>query len=588
MLQTRERLQQLSSQWHCVFDIAGCCVFCADSQPRSLRSHVLPDNAGVILGSLFERATDLGDDTACRRASLDSTTTQATVQSRGQHLIEHYWGNYVALLCDRGRVTALVSPMSSLACLASTVGGATWLYACLADALQVGLPPPTPTHTYVRRAVLGQLPEANDSLHGMIRLNRGEALDLHPGAQPPGLHRRCAWDPHRFTETSALIDSPVVAAHAIRNVVRSCTQTLARDYDHIQLRLSGGLDSSIIAGCLRDAPARVACHTYLHIGTSADPRSWAHLAADHAGYPLSEHLVNTTSLSLPSLDRLRRSADIVSRTNYLFLPQLERTLCNTQGPSAVFTGDGGDAGFCSDCVALALVQRLHHRGLTLRAWRLSRHVALATHRSQWHVLTQAIKAWRGRVPWTDPTAWNSQDMELIALDLAHAARSSLKHPWLPDNDDEAPLTFFRLGALVLPIEERDLSVRTDDFGPEIVQPLCSQPVVELMLRIPVYLHFEDGRDRGLARRAFAQDASRPNLERVWKDRAPGFFSELILRHVEWLREVLLDGVLVGAHYLDRRKLEAALAATPSHTSVNPGELLRYLDIELWARQWKRA
>lgn len=587
-LRAFERLQTLSAQWHRIFEVPGCTAFCADEQPRSLRCHLLPDHAGVILGSLFERASDLTDDGAQRRAQLDSTNTRALLQTKGAHLIERYWGNYVALLHEHGHITALASPMGLLPCHASTVDGITWLYACLADALHAGLPPPRPTHIYVRNAILGRQPDADNPLDAVMRLGRGESLELRPSAHPPVIKRACLWDPHRFTTAAARIDSPELAARAIRNTVRACTHTLAGDYDHIHLRLSGGLDSSIIAGCLRGASARITAHTFLHAGTRADPRPWAHLAARHSGFSLSEHVIDPGALSLPTTACLRASSDVVSRSDTLFLPSLERGLCQTRSahsPAAIMTGNGGDAGFCSDCTALALVQHLSHRGLTWHTWVLARQIALDTHRSLWHVLKRALATWRRRYPWIEPEHSNRPPLSLLNADLLHTPSTPLRHPWIREGP-EAALTFFRLGLLTLPIEEPDLTVRTHEFTAEIVHPLLAQPVIELLLRIPVYRHFEGGRDRGLARRAFAHDASPANLERTWKDRAPGFLAEIFVQNTVWLREMLLDGALVNARYLDRQKLDRALTPAPSHSAVTPVDLMRMLDIELWMRQWR--
>jgi len=121
--------------------------------------------------------------------------------------------------------------------------------------------------------------------------------------------------------------------------------------------------------------------------------------------------------------------------------------------------------------------------------------------------------------------------------------------------------------------------------PELIAPLNAQPAIELFLRIPIHVHAEGGRDRGLARRAFAREVPAPILQRLWKDRAPGFHSELLLRNLDLVRELFLDGVLVREGLLDRAAVEAALAAGPAKTEVLPVEIYRHLDVEIWARYW---
>jgi asparagine synthase (glutamine-hydrolysing) len=97
--------------------------------------------------------------------------------------------------------------------------------------------------------------------------------------------------------------------------------------------------------------------------------------------------------------------------------------------------------------------------------------------------------------------------------------------------------------------------------------------------------FAGGQDRGLARRAFRGDVPQPILGRIWKDRAGNFHDELIRRNCDWLREIFLDGVLVSERLLDRAALERVLSPGLVKSDVFPGELLRHLDTEIWARQW---
>ena len=56
-------------------------------------------------------------------------------------------------------------------------------------------------------------------------------------------------------------------------------------------------------------------------------------------------------------------------------------------------------------------------------------------------------------------------------------------------------------------------------------------------------------------------------------------------YLDWLREVFLDGVLVGEGLLDKSAVERALAPGLVKSAVFPGELLRHLDTEVWARRW---
>jgi len=94
-------------------------------------------------------------------------------------------------------------------------------------------------------------------------------------------------------------------------------------------------------------------------------------------------------------------------------------------------------------------------------------------------------------------------------------------------------------------------------APYAASPLCAQPVVELCGRIPVDVHFDGGRIRGLARRAFAAEVAEPILRRQWKDRPLLQLGEVIALNLPFIREHLLEGRLVKERILNRVAVEQA-------------------------------
>jgi asparagine synthase (glutamine-hydrolysing) len=183
-------------------------------------------------------------------------------------------------------------------------------------------------------------------------------------------------------------------------------------------------------------------------------------------------------------------------------------------------------------------------------------------------------------------ALNTEARRLLSADVTReCATHPAIHPWLAELAHAPWEALSKLGMLMA---SPDLYAGQADpaaDGPEIVAPIYAQPMIELALRIPADVLFAGGQDRGLARRAFRGDVPQPILNRVWKDRAGNFHDEIIQRNRDWLREVFLDGVLVSQGLLDRVALERALAPGLVKCDVFPGELLRHLDTEIWARQW---
>jgi asparagine synthase (glutamine-hydrolysing) len=291
---------------------------------------------------------------------------------------------------------------------------------------------------------------------------------------------------------------------------------------------------------------------------------------------------------MAELVRPRPATEPLSLLAYLLRSTVERRLAAERKATAVFTGDGGDSGFCSDSFPYAVTDYLRRHGPQPAALRLAAEVALRTERSTWAVLSSSMRRWLFGPQMREQLPALLMGSRLVSAQLrdSFAIPQGYPHPWF-DRLRHVPWDVIRrLGVLVSTPEFYNVT-NVADSEPEIVSPLYAQPAVELFLRIPIHVHAEGGRDRGLARRAFAREVPEPILQRQWKDRAPGFHSELLLRNLDLIREILLDGVLVSEGLLDRAAVEAALAPGPSKTDVLPVEIYRHLDVEIWARYWTR-
>ena len=82
-------------------------------------------------------------------------------------------------------------------------------------------------------------------------------------------------------------------------------------------------------------------------------------------------------------------------------------------------------------------------------------------------------------------------------------------------------------------------------------PLFSQPLIELVMRIPTWLLTLGGWDRALARRAFQHDVPRRILTRRTKGGQEEHAKAIFVRDLDFARDLLLDGRLVQERMLDR-------------------------------------
>lgn len=581
-----DRLTTRAKAWGRVEQKKGLCVLHPNFRQGPLQILPLPDERGVLIGALFERLGDVTDDSAAPRFRPTVQQSEQIVASRGRWLMERTWGNYVAVLRDSaaGRTWVLKDPTGSLPCFSTTFRGVQVIFGNIADLVDTQLFEFTINERYLRDRVLHGGILDRCALDEVQTIYRGECVELGQPAQSRVFH----WHPLRFVEPSLVIEDPGIAARAMRSVVRSCTRTLCGDHQSILHRLSGGLDSSIIAACLAGVPARprLTCYTYFTPGGRSDERPWARLAAGRYQLPHEEHSAIADQIPLPKVLSMPPLVEPTAGMGYLLRSTLEQQIAREHQATAVFCGDGGDSGFCGDTFAYAVSEYLHRHGLRPQALRLAARVAALTEESTWTVMTKSLRRWRrgAGMEHHRKTLMSVSTLVDDELRSSYSDATTFPHPWLDQLQAVPWPVVRRLGTLLTTPEFYNVAPGID--APEVLAPLYSQPAIELLLRIPVDVHFQDGRERGLARQAFAQDVPAEIIRRNWKDRAPGIVDRLVGRHRGFLRELLLDGVLVEARLLNRKAVEEALSERVTKSAIYPGELLRHLDVEVWARTWR--
>ena len=122
-----------------------------------------------------------------------------------------------------------------------------------------------------------------------------------------------------------------------------------------------------------------------------------------------------------------------------------------------------------------------------------------------------------------------------------------------------------------------------EYRAERIHAYLAQPIIEACLRIPVWVMTHGGVDRGLARKVFRDDLPRDVVGRLSKSTPETYYDDIYLNNVGFIREYLLDGVLVREGVLAHDKLEAALAMTSIQQQVIKFQILFYLGTEAWLR-----
>lgn len=516
---------------------SGLALFHAGVRAGVNDAERLPGRAGAVFGTLFRSGA------AGPRAALRESEHRAVIASGGDSLLESHWGRYVAIVRQApGRTLILRDPTGGLPCLLAAHEGVWMAFSDVEDALAMGL---RPSIDWPHIAALVRdfgLQTRETGLAQVTEVQPGESVELRGDT----LIRRQRWEPLRIAARDP-IEAPAAAAEALRRAVRQCVHAWASCHPRILHRLSGGLDSSIVLAALRDAPgpADVTCLNYFGEGPQEDERAYARRAAARAGYPLIEQPHEPEGVRLDAVLDVARTPRPYFYLYALEHGRFEARLAARLGATALFSGSGGDGLFYRNRAMLAAADCLRLYGLGRKLFRTALDAAIVERVSVWSVLGTALRRGVGRT---------------------------------------LPGKTWQIRSIGPPLPYYDPLGGPDD--PEAVQPLLSQPLIEVCLRIPTPMLVSGGWDRAIARRAFRYEIPPEIARRRAKGASTASAQRLFEANLPFLRDLLLDGVLVGKGLLDRAELERTMS--PGASLLGTGFvpiLLQHLATEAWLRRW---
>ncbi len=573
------RLHSASPDWTCALDRRGLIIFHAGDRVGSSETCVLDPIGGAVFGKLFEK----GDSTHFFGTPAVSATENVPLSASS--LLEHCCGRYVAVAENAAADTVWVlrDPTGALPCFLTTFRGVNVFFSDLEDCLGLGLLRFSINWSYISAAVANSALQVRETgLTEVTEVLPGECVELRGDT----LQRSLLWNPIDIALREPIANAEE-AVSELRDTTRACVRIWSNCYDGILHSLSGGLDSSIVLSCIAHAPhaAKITCLNYFASGPDEDERRYARLAAQRAGVALIERELDVAAVNLGALANIRRSAKPGYYMAALQLQRLEADLALDVGASAIFSGGGGDAIFYQARADLAVADFVHQHGLHPELWRTTLAAAHITGLSVWSLLRRGLRTSLLRPAW-QPPLHAIADRSIVNPEAIQASRTDprWRHPWLANTHGVPHGKLWHVLSLSVPTNFYESFGGEND--PERTYPLVSQPLIELCLRIPTYVLIDGGWDRAIARRAFADDLPREIIER----RAKGAINQLSTRildaNVAFVREMLLDGLLVREGILDRSRLEACLSGRRSPTDTEHNEILHeHLSIEAWLQRW---
>lgn len=598
-----KRLNTGTHRWSVVFEKPGILAMHVERDRRTPSACPLHRKSGVILGQLFDRRRD--EYSHSSEIRLDESETTRVIGTAGQHLIDHYWGSYLAILHDRvgDRVHVFRDPLGTLPCYHVRHDGIDLFFSHLEDCLRV-VPLPLAVDRQHLTRWLFSTSVRNDAtgLDNVTQLPRGERLTISSSARS----RTRIWDPTTFAAAQRLYE-PDEAARAVRSTVQRTVNAWASRYERITLNLSGGLDSSIIAGCLAHSPC-AAQVSYLNnaavdsayrtshapgvdprlavkmrsLAANGDERYYAQLVAQRWNRPLVIRPRNPAM----DLDRLRQVPLGVAPSMYFTVMELDDAgleMIASHGTEAFFSGQAGDAVLLTTLQPFGALDHAYTNGVTRDLWGHIVASSALSRDSIWSVLGKTIKHGLRRRPYVEPIGILDRP-SLLAKQLRDSLRAA--------DFDSGVAHLARRSSLPPGKKNHVCGIASAYYNfifnagqqADHIDPLNSQPIWELTLGIPTETLLMDGMNRGLARHAFADLLPAEIRRRQSKGTGTLFYQDLVRRNRHRLLEQLESGLLVREGFLDRHKLSSCLTADEPSLTIPPSIVLTYLSAEIWFQQ----
>jgi asparagine synthase (glutamine-hydrolysing) len=427
-------------------------------------------------------------------------------------------------------------------------------------------------------------------------LECGEAVECTSS----GCVEQVYWEPRSFLKDRSLDTFPE-AVRATRYTVDYCVNSLAQGHDNILVNLSGGLDSSIILSALGRSPHRptLTAVNYYSRGCG-DERTYARSMARSVNCRLLEYPRND-GLDLRRLNDCNFTVRPVLNFSAPDVEARTTALARESNATAIFNGELGDNIFGRSPGPGVLVECIRRNGFGRQFLSLAMDYSMLVKQSFWRTLVLTHRESRSITENGDFGALRRMQQRygvegagsLILASTESRERHEpnvgrFLHPWLKQARNLAPGSDRLLFGLIAVTSPMYHSPFADPTDPPLVSPLICQPLAEIALRMPSYLHCRSGQDRAVARKAFADVLPPGILNRGLGKGGPDLWARDVLEsNSDFLRDFLLDGILVRRGLVDRLKVEKALSHRIAKSTAMVGDIFAKLYMEAWLRKFQQ-
>jgi asparagine synthase (glutamine-hydrolysing) len=581
-----EMLQRQSPKWKRAIDRPGLRVFSYHHRGDGPVVTRWQGEEGIVIGVLFER----GHEMKGRVQSLDSRAAGRVIASGGDELIQRYWGNYVALWCDpeTRETTILRDPCGAVACFMTRQKGVELLFADVEDVAD--FPGLSFTIDWIFLQAYVHYLDVNTGNTGLK-----EAKELLAGqrmrvAADGEKSFSSAWNAAKVA-SDPNPQSFDAARDELRATAEACFTGWGKAYRNTIIRLSGGLDSSVVLTLLRHASdAKITAMHLVGVDYEAYELKMARLSAAKAGVELLE-------LEIPTETNLRRALDF-PRTMRPSLQTISMEVDDVMvgaaeklGADSFMGGQGGDQLFMQQNFgAHALADYVQLKGFGPMFWQVAYETAMMRKSSVWKALGDAADSALLHRTWRPHAFLNKAERvkdRLLRQEVIEAIPDTyISHPWLK-SAVRLPRGMAERVKEVIELHtyhtRHGYACARDDM-----LPLFCQPLTEFSLRTPSFVFGQDGLDRALERRAFADLIPEPVFHRTGK----GGVSRTVLsqwpRNIGFCRELILGGAFVAQGWIDAALADRAVSLEFVSSGRGAISIYTMFAVEAWVARWRSA
>lgn len=537
-------------------------------------AHCVPfaGGEGAFVGTLFSAGADTD-----RVDTVPAAVSRSILATDGRAALNDYWGGYILVCEDRNTGTVSVSrdPSGAMPCYRVQTRD---LHVCASDlgTLMAAdfLTPTIAVPALLRHLAFPDVRLEETCIEGVSDLLPGMRIELGATGVTPSLW----WSPWRFAG-NPVSGSGADLARRLRDTVDRCVGAWSSCCDNTLLGLSGGLDSSILASALHQCHARFGALNMVDQDADGDERPYARLVAGAFGVALDEREYDAEIVDLrsPSAAHLPRPMGTAHMQSYEFAV---RQLVQEHAFDAWFNGIGGDSVFCWLRSALPVADSVLSLRSPAAILRCIGDVAMLADVSASTVLRQTLRfLLQGR------RSVRPRSVERLLTPEARNCSARLQlPPWFAAPTGILP---GRANHVEMIARVQNMIEGLDRWtAPPTVIPLLSQPIVELCLSISSWNWIAGGRNRAVARDAYADRLPARVIDRRSKGGPDRMSIAVCLTNLPLLREMLLDGHLAKSGLLDRDLLERLLTEQSILKNARHIDILQLADAESWYAHWR--